>query len=77
MRLVAATGLHRPPSLESGNSVRWNSLIVKFRVEHLSSIWVVPGEIQKIYAGEDDQKSTEQGDRVDSVSGVKSLEKDK
>lgn len=77
MRLVAAAGLHGPPSLETGDSVRWDSFIVKFRVEHVSSIWVVSGKIQKIYTGEDDQKSTEQGDGVDSVGGVESLEKDK
>ena len=34
------------------------------------------GEIQQIYAGEDDEKSAKQRNRVDSVSGVETLEKD-
>lgn len=75
MRLVASTRLHRATGLIAGNRIRGDPFVVHL-VEHPSSIGVVAGEVQQVDSGEDDQKSTEQRDRVDSIGGVESFEED-
>lgn len=73
----ASARLHGAPGLEARQTICGHSIFVELRVHQGVSIGVVSREVEEVNAGEDDEESTEQGDRIDGICSVESLEKDK
>lgn len=76
MGIGASAGLHGPSGLKACDAIGRNSLFIKLRVDQGMSVRIVSRQVEEVYAGKDDQETTEQGNGVDGIGSVESLEKD-
>lgn len=73
----ASARLHGSSSLEAGDSVCWDSVLVQLGVDHVVSIGIVSRQIEQVDSGEDNQESAQQGNGVNGIGSVESLEENK
>lgn len=78
VRVLTPPRLHRPASVEAGNSVRGNTILfINLAVEQLATVRVVPRKVEEVYAREDDQEPAKKRNGIHGISGIETFEEDK
>lgn len=75
IRVCAASSLHTAPSGETGDGVRWRA-VGESRAESLSAVGVFARQVEEIYTGKYNKKTTKERNSVDRRRGVEALEQE-